>query len=101
MVPRRKSWAACSPSSRRRAWKPSPARTAGSGRRAMRRLAPLLAVAAALASGAALGQANDEALQRAFTEGMQQVQAGNLAQAEAISRAVLTRTRGPRVTQEA
>ena len=39
----------------------------------MRRLALLLAVAAALASGAALGQANDEALQRAFIEGMQQV----------------------------
>ncbi|TMH99987.1 MAG: hypothetical protein E6H39_06410 [Betaproteobacteria bacterium] len=66
----------------------------------MRRLALLLAVAAALASGAALGQANDEALQRAFTEGMQQVQAGNLAQAEAIFRDMLKRTGSPRVKLE-
>jgi hypothetical protein len=66
----------------------------------MRRLALLLAVAAALASGAAFGQADDEALQRAFTEGMQQVQAGNLAQAEAIFRDMLKRTGSPRVKLE-
>jgi hypothetical protein len=66
----------------------------------MLRLALVLATAAALAAGPSLGQTNDEALQRAFIEGVQQVQAGNLAEAEAAFRALLKRTDSPRVKLE-
>lgn len=66
----------------------------------MRRLILALLLAAAAAAGPALAQSADEAMQRAFVEAMQQLQAGNLAEAERILRAMLERTDSPRVRLE-
>jgi hypothetical protein len=66
----------------------------------MRRLALGLLLAGALASGTALAQWSDDTLQRWFVEGMQQLQAGNLAQAEGLFRQLLTYTESPRVKLE-
>jgi hypothetical protein len=63
----------------------------------MRRLA--FALCLALASLQAAAQQPD-ALQRAFVEGMQHLQAGDAAQAERVFRAMLERTDSPRVKLE-
>lgn len=65
----------------------------------MRPLALALCFACALASVAASAQQPD-ALQRAFVEGMQLLEAGEAAQAEHIFRAMLERTDSPRVKLE-
>jgi hypothetical protein len=65
----------------------------------MRRLAFALCLALALA-GAPAGAQQPDALQRAFAEGMQQLESGNAAQAERIFRAMLERTDSPRVKLE-
>lgn len=63
----------------------------------MRRFA--LALCLALAALPALAQQPD-ALQRAFVEGMQQLEAGNAAEAERVFRQMLERTDSPRVRLE-
>lgn len=65
----------------------------------MRRLVIALLLAAAAAAGPALAQ-SDEAMQRAFVEAMQRLQAGHLAEAERILRAMLERSDSPRVKLE-
>ena len=62
----------------------------------MRHLAGVLL----LACGAAFGQASDEELQRWFLEGVQQLQSGNLGQAEGIFRKMLEVADSPRVRLE-
>jgi tetratricopeptide (TPR) repeat protein len=59
-----------------------------------------LAFALLLVSGLAFAQAGDEALQRLFIEGAQQLQAGNLDQAEGIFRRLLAMAESPRVRLE-
>lgn len=59
-----------------------------------------LACVLLLACGAAFGQASDEQLQRRFIEGVQQLQAGNLGQAEGIFRKMLEVADSPRVRLE-
>lgn len=59
-----------------------------------------LAFALMLVSGLAFAQTSDEDLQRAFIEGAQQLQAGNLARAEEIFREMLKVTDSPRVRLE-
>jgi outer membrane protein len=66
----------------------------------MRGLAIGLLFAGALASGPALAQWSEETLQRRFVEGMQQLEAGDLAQAESVFRELLTHTGSPRVKLE-
>lgn len=59
-----------------------------------------LAFVLLLASGLAFAQTSDEDLQRAFVEGAQQLQAGNLGPAEAIFRKLLEVTGSARVRLE-
>jgi hypothetical protein len=59
-----------------------------------------LLLVGALASPSALAQWSDETLQRRFVEGMQQLEAGNLEQAEKILRELLGYTQAPRVKLE-
>jgi len=66
----------------------------------MRRLALVLFLVSAFASGLVLAQTQEEALQRSFIEGVQQLEAGNLAQAERIFREMLKVTDSPRVKLE-
>ena len=66
----------------------------------MRRFALLLSLAGALNSAPALAHMREEALQRTFIEGVQQLEAGNLAQAESIFRELLRVTGSPRVKLE-
>jgi len=66
----------------------------------MRRLVIALLLAASAAAGPACAQAQDEALQRAFVEAMQQLRAGRLAEAERILRGMLRHTDSPRVKLE-
>ena len=66
----------------------------------MRRLAITLLIAAALASNPALGRADDKTLQLSFIEGAQQLEAGNLKQAENIFREMLKSTQSARVKLE-
>jgi hypothetical protein len=66
----------------------------------MRRLVLALTLAGALSCGAAYAQADGEALQRLFTQAMQQMQAGNLAQAESLLREMLKSADSPRVRLE-
>ena len=54
----------------------------------------------ALAAGPAMGQWNEEALQRAFVEGMQQLESGKPAEAERILRDLHMRAPTPRVKLE-
>jgi len=64
----------------------------------VRRSLVAIALAAALSSG--VGAANEETLQRSFIEGVQQMQAGNFAQAEALFRRMLQETDSPRIKLE-
>ena len=66
----------------------------------MRRLAFALCLAAALVAVPALARQQDDALQRAFVEAMQRMQAGNLARAERLLRDMRKRTDSPRVKLE-
>lgn len=66
----------------------------------MKRLVLLLSFAGALHSGPVPAQTREEALQRMFIEGIQQLEAGNLPQAESIFREMLTATGSPRVKLE-
>jgi hypothetical protein len=59
-----------------------------------------LAFVATLASCAALAQSDSEALQRAFVEGLQRLDAGNPAEAESIFRSMLEHTDSARVRLE-
>lgn len=65
----------------------------------LRCLALALALALALSAPSA-AQEGAEALQRAFVEGMQQLESGDAAQAERIFRQMLERTDSPRVKLE-
>src|SRR5206468_6314587 len=83
-----------------RALRRSPAPTARSGRRVMRYLALAIFLAGTLISSAAFGQWSDKTLQRRFVEAMEQLDAGNLAQAEKMLRDLLGYTGAPRVKLE-
>ncbi len=60
----------------------------------------LLAIALALAANLALAQAPEAALQGAFVDGMQALQAGDAERAERLFRDILARTDSPRVKLE-
>src|SRR5262245_1882674 len=59
-----------------------------------------LALCTTLAAGPAAGQWDEQALQRAFLEGMQQLEGGNAAEAERIFRDLHRRAPTPRVKLE-
>lgn len=66
----------------------------------MRRLIFFLSLAGALSSGPVPAQSREEALQRMFVEGVQQLEEGKLTQAESIFREMLKTTDSPRVKLE-
>ena len=66
----------------------------------MRYLALAIFLAGTLISSAAFGQWSDKTLQRRFVEAMEQLDAGNLAQAEKMLRDLLGYTGAPRVKLE-